>query len=184
MSISVRLASPHDSQFIYNIQVKSWLETYPSLDFDITKDDIRALYRDDELWQRRNALYIKQLQELDKGEAWVALEGTHPCGWCSVEVERNHAEIKHLYVLPGSHGRGAGSALLNSAVEWLRTRNVNEFYVILAEYNLKGKQFYLGKGFKVLEGWSGSFNISPKKIPTIKMVCRLKPMPSPNKAKR
>jgi GNAT superfamily N-acetyltransferase len=58
------------------------------------------------------------------------------------------AEIYAIYVLPEAWRRGAGSALLNTAVDHWRTRGAAALVLWVLEANARGRAFYDALGWQ------------------------------------
>lgn len=84
-----------------------------------------------------------------EGEVWVATENETPIGYCAFRP----GWLDHLYVLPGHHGRGAGTALLERAQE----ASV-ELQLWTFQKNDQARRFYERAGFVLMELTDGLDN--------------------------
>jgi GNAT superfamily N-acetyltransferase len=83
------------------------------------------------------------------------LESDDACGWCAELDERivgfaiarrSERDLFALFVEPGFEGRGLGSTLLDSAVEWLSERGTEELR-LTTERGTQAQAFYLKRGW-------------------------------------
>jgi GNAT superfamily N-acetyltransferase len=82
-------------------------------------------------------------------EVWLAEAGTQLIGFAGVRP----VWLDHLYVDPGWHGRGVGTALLSRARDNRRELNLWTF-----QKNAKARHFYEGQGFRLVALTNGSGN--------------------------
>lgn len=116
------------------------------------------------LASRRDALpYLPDLHTDDEtrrwmagvvfpGGMWVAVLGGRIVGFAALNSARDHLE--QLYVRPGWHGRGIGSALLERAKD-LSTGRLRLFTF---QRNARARKFYEARGFAVVDTNDGSRN--------------------------
>jgi GNAT superfamily N-acetyltransferase len=68
--------------------------------------------------------------EIDKLPTWLACEEEHVIGFVSLKQNTPYAaEIFVMGILPVSHRKGIGKALINSAQEWLKSCSVEYLQV-------------------------------------------------------
>src|SRR3954454_23083501 len=74
-------------------------------------------------------------------EVWVAEEGGRLVGFAALSEEM----LEHLYVEPGEHGRGVGSALLDRA----KLARPDGFRFWVFQQNAKARRFYERRGCRL-----------------------------------
>ncbi len=124
---------------------KSWLATYPNEKHGITVDDIedrhKNRYDPERLAKRRD-----QMADPPEGETTlVAKDNDTIVGVCRVTRHPDRNRLYAIYVLPGYHGQGVGTAMWQAAQHYLdQTKHTT---VKVAIYNTKAIKFYKGLGF-------------------------------------
>jgi GNAT superfamily N-acetyltransferase len=105
----------------------------------------------------------------DEARAWLAREGEQPhvrvlCwdadgdlqGLCVVRVARRpplfvetvRGGLDHLVVRPDARRRGVGRALVQAAMEWLRTEGATRLEITVVRGNPEGAAFWRALGFR------------------------------------
>jgi ribosomal protein S18 acetylase RimI-like enzyme len=93
---------------------------------------------------------------------FVARDGARILGYAMLirgvpddaDVERAVAarpavEVSKIYVLPESHGTGAGSALMTAALRWARDAGARSVWLGVNQQNRRAQRFYAKHGFVV-----------------------------------
>jgi GNAT superfamily N-acetyltransferase len=90
-----------------------------------------------------------------KGRTIVAVEGDEVVGVATVGVLDDALALWKLYVVPGQHGRGIGSRLLEAVVE--RAVDAGHHRIVLShiEGNEDAARFYRSRGFTETHRESG-----------------------------
>ena len=96
--------------------------------------------------------------EIDNLPTWLACEEEHVIGFVSLKQHTPYsAEVFVMGILPESHRKGIGKALINQVQEWLKSRSVEYLQVKTlgstrsdAGY-AKTRAFYEAMGFRPLE---------------------------------
>src|SRR3954451_14544505 len=83
-------------------------------------------------------------------EAWVAEEGGRLVGFAVLSEEM----LEHLYVEPGDHGRGVGSALFDRA----KLARPDGFRFWVFQQNAKARRFYERRGCRLVKLTDGAGN--------------------------
>jgi GNAT superfamily N-acetyltransferase len=83
-------------------------------------------------------------------EVWVWVEDSRVLGFVAV----GEVMVDHLYVEPGEHGRGIGTALLARAKE----RRPQRLQLWTFQQNDRARRFYEHHGFRVVTMTDGSAN--------------------------
>jgi GNAT superfamily N-acetyltransferase len=131
---AVRRATPEDARAIAEIHVETWRATY----VDVVPQQVLAELDVDareRMWRSWTAS--------DEGATFVA-ERDHVIGFASAGPSRDPeglGEVYAIYVAPSAWGSGAGHALMDATVEWLRMR-WNEAVLWVAEENPRARRFY------------------------------------------
>lgn len=100
-------------------------------------------------------MWLKYIDEkLSSPEAAIVLKatiGTEIAGFCVADIEEDGADpfgmVCDILVLDSHRGKGIGSALLNQALDWLRSKNVNGIYLESGKDNHAAHEFFRHKGF-------------------------------------
>lgn len=77
------------------------------------------------------------------GYVWAAIE---PLSW--KDLRDTCGYVHDLVVDPGARGRGAGRALLDAAVDWLRGRGMPRVVLGTAEQNVVARTLFARAGFR------------------------------------
>ncbi|MGQ4597741.1 GNAT family N-acetyltransferase [Nocardia sp. R6R-6] len=59
-------------------------------------------------------------------------------------------EISKMYVLPGHHGTGVSTALMQAALEWARAERYPAVWLGVNQENVRAQRFYAKHGFAVV----------------------------------
>ncbi|MDO8590186.1 MAG: GNAT family N-acetyltransferase [bacterium] len=144
--IRITQATPEDVLGMQEVFYKTWLATYPNVEYGITVEDIRERWKnrlDDEyLAKRREQMANPPIGEL----TLAARDGNLVVGVCRVINLPNKNQLQALYVLPEYQGRGVGTTLWEEGRKFLdATRDIE---VWVATYNTKAIAFYQHLGFR------------------------------------
>jgi ribosomal protein S18 acetylase RimI-like enzyme len=137
-------AVPEDALGIATAQQKTWISTYTNEELSITKEAVMervAGYTSPE----RVARYQESIRSNKNIHTWVVKDGSTIVGFCTAEKLEDKGEVKALYILPEYQGVGAGSILMQKALDWLQQKRVE---LEVADYNDKAMGFYKKFGFK------------------------------------
>ncbi|MEV6323340.1 GNAT family N-acetyltransferase [Nocardia sp. NPDC051787] len=63
---------------------------------------------------------------------------------------RPAVEISKMYVLPGHHGSGVSTALMQAALEWARAEGYPGVWLGVNQENVRAQRFYTKHGFTVV----------------------------------
>jgi ribosomal protein S18 acetylase RimI-like enzyme len=136
--MAVRRATVDDAEAIERIRVETWRATYRGL---LPADLIDQLQPNVE--RRRERLRSPPPSELN----FVAEEDPYVVGFAVAGPERTHdpeysGEIYAIYVLPGSHRKGHGRALVGACARELATRGMTSLLIWVLRENQVGRGFY------------------------------------------
>ena len=157
MSGDLRQAHDGDVIGIIYVQATTWINSYPSVEADISEADIRSID-----WQGK----ITSWQHMIRSSGYdvvVAAKGQEILGFSVVE-ERADPKLESLYVLPLYQGKGIGTQLLARCID-----TYPKLWLEVAAYNNRAIGFYEKHGFG-LSGARGSHKLpSGAHIPTLEM---------------
>lgn len=93
----------------------------------------------------------KHIGETDVAAVWKAVEEDEIVGFAVADVEEDGDEpfgmVCDVLVKEGFRGQGAGAALLQTAVDWLRGRGVKGIYLESGINNHAAHRFFEKRGF-------------------------------------
>ncbi|HTW12664.1 MAG TPA: GNAT family N-acetyltransferase [Solirubrobacteraceae bacterium] len=147
MNLSVRAASPDDVPEIVRINIDSWRAAYSGLISDRYLQELDRTARE-HTWRQR-------LAGDPTMPTFVALGGEQVIGYCAVSAPSRDedappdvAEIAAIYIDPRHWRAGAGAALMEAALRWIRDQGSWRMVTlwVLAE-NDRAQQFYRRFGF-------------------------------------
>ena len=101
-----------------------------------------------EKWMR----YIGyQIRAVFRAHVWKAVDEGEIVGFCVADIEEDgdtpFGVVCDVLVKPGYRGHGAGGALLQTAIEWLRSRHVKGIYLESGKDNHAAHRFFEKRGF-------------------------------------
>jgi GNAT superfamily N-acetyltransferase len=136
-----RAAVKADLAAIQRIARQTWASTYAGvIPTDVQQQALAVWYSTDSLCYQlsdgNNMLLVAELEGIAIGFAQFFLR-----------PERS-AKLARIYVLPNQQGKGIGSQLLETGLEWLRGAGVRRLTVDVEELNPSGRRFYEHRGFQ------------------------------------
>jgi len=141
----IRKASEHEAARISQIHVAAWKAAYRGLIPDDYLDSLDPLQR---------TVTWKALIGAPEELVLVAVRGPRIVGFCSLGASRDPAappeiaEISSLYVEPGEWRQGAGSSLVEAAVDHAVKQRFREMSLWVLATNERAKRFYAAAGFE------------------------------------
>jgi ribosomal protein S18 acetylase RimI-like enzyme len=147
--IVVKLAQPEDSEGVFNVQRKAWLDTYPNHEIGITEEDIRVRIEGKngelipnkiERWRHATGAGVKKLA------VFVVKDAGRVVGFVAPAIRDGQRRVGAIYVLPEMQNKGIGGKLLESAIGWHGRSEA--IYLHVASYNKKAIDFYKRNGFE------------------------------------
>ena len=119
---------------------------------------LQPLVADDEVsWQRRRALYHRELRD-NQGFLAIARESGRAVGYAMVRLHRgpddtwpvgeHYAELYSLSVLAEERGRGIGGALFDAVESHLAERGIDDLAVAVMTGNAAALRFYERRGLR------------------------------------
>lgn len=138
-----RLEEGDDLAAVARVYVRSWRHAYRGI---VPQGFLDSL--SEGFWQLGLAKDIER--------TFIACEGGEAVGVCTYGPARCEAltgwgEVVSLYVLPDRARRGAGTALLEAALEALRGEGFERAYLWVLADNASARAFYERRGFKLIE---------------------------------
>jgi GNAT superfamily N-acetyltransferase len=142
--IKILNSKPGNEKDIVFILKETWLDTYPSKKFGITKKDI--LTKDFDSQEKKKA-WLNAIKESKKKSNYlfVAEYDNKVVGICMVAKNKKFNELKLVYVLPKYQGLSIGKKLVDEGIKWLGRKK--DIIVFAAEYNKNATDFYKKFGF-------------------------------------
>lgn len=141
MSIEIRKAEYKDAESIAKVHIASWRVAYKGI---IAQDVIDAMTLDKKTkdWQHNLGE-----GKLDGAENFVAVLGDEIVGFSCVgpardEIFKEYAELYALYIDPDCFRQGAGSALMNGAIQSALKFLGNKLYAWVIADNSSARAFY------------------------------------------
>jgi RimJ/RimL family protein N-acetyltransferase len=140
--VSVRAATPADARAIAEVTVETWRATYVGVFPQAILDELDVDARE-RMW--------RSFAGSDRGGMFVAERDKRIIGFVSVGPSRDPegiGELYAIYVVPGAWGTGAGLALMEEGVGWLR-EHYTEAVLWVATENPRARRFYERYGWAV-----------------------------------
>jgi GNAT superfamily N-acetyltransferase len=140
--VSVRPASPDDARAIAEVQVATWRAAYVNVFPPAVLEGLEIDPRE-RMW--------RSFAGSPDGGLFVAERDARVFGFVSVGRSREPegiGELYAIYVSPEAWGTGAGLALMEAGVGWLRERYTEAVLWVVAE-NPRARRFYERYGWVV-----------------------------------
>ena len=144
--IIIKKAKSEDIGGIRIVWYETWLDTYPSKELGITREDIEERFSDyfTEESLERGGQDIRNIPE--NHIFLVAKIDEEVIGFCRIVSSDEENRLRALYVLPDMQKKGVGKKLWNEVLKTLD--KTKPTYVNLADYNVGARIFYEKSGFK------------------------------------
>lgn len=161
MKLIIRKMKFEDIQQVQEIAKISWHHTYDEIiPLEIQNKFLEGAYNVKKLEQRlkQTTMYVAEID----GKA---------CGFANylpVDTE-GKCELAAIYLLPTYQGNGIGSAFLKQAIKDLP--NLKQIHLYVEQQNKIGMNFYIAKGFKMIEQFEEDFDGHP--LQTVHMMLKL-----------
>ncbi len=99
-------------------------------------------------WRR----YIEEhIQDSSFAEVWTAVDEGRIVGFCVADIEEDgdapFGMVCDVLVKEDYRGHGAGKALLQTAIDWLRSRGIKDIYLESGKNNHAAHAFFERRGF-------------------------------------
>lgn len=146
--VDIRSATPEDAALIADMSRKAFYDTF-------AKDNTPA---DMDLFMEKQFSREKLIDEVEQGSQFflLAYKDEEPAGYAFLrktvpegfESDTKWLEISRIYVLEQFIGIGAGSALMQSCMDFAKDHDVSVVWLGVWENNLPAIAFYHRWGFK------------------------------------
>ena len=161
----IRRATPADAEALSALSRTCFTQTFGHLydpadleaflDEAYAPDVLRA-----ELEDHNRATWL--LVEGSPDEALASSAPQAPIGYVTAcpahlphpDVAPGDGEIQRLYILEGHQGGGRGTALLNTALEWLERDGPRTLWIGVLSENYWAQRFYARHGFEIVGDYS------------------------------
>lgn len=147
--LEVEVAKPEDAAEVFEVQRRTWLDTYPNEEAGITHEDIRLRLEGEhgELIPQKVERWREGIESRGENrETYVVRDEGKIVGFIAPGIKDGKRRIGAIYVLPEAQGKGIGSALFKKALEW-HGRD-EDIYLHVASYNQNAIDFYKRHGFE------------------------------------
>ena len=139
-----------DAQGIHYSNKRTWLDTYPSKEFGITKEDIERRFQENATWEALSRL-AKRLANPPSGEiSLVAKRNNAVVGYCRLARHYKFNEILAINISPPYQGKGLGKKFWEHGLAHFDPLNPTK--VRTASYNARAIGFYRSLGFEECSG--------------------------------
>lgn len=137
MQTIIRQATLDDRALIRSISERTWPSTYGHI---ISQEQIDFMLD----WMYSDASLEEQM---NKGhQFFIAAFNGEDIGFCSVCKDTDGHKLNKLYILPNIQGSGAGTLLLNKAIEIAKAEGSTSLFLQVNKHN-SAYSFYIKKGF-------------------------------------
>ncbi len=143
--ITILKPTLEDVEGLYNVIKKSWYATYVNETVGVTKEDVDAIYGDDDIHQKLQAIRNRIEHPKDTEISFVAKNAHEVVGQIRLVQHDDHIELRTLYILPEHTGQGIGKLLWEKGLSVLD--NHKPITVDVASYT-RAKDFYTKIGFQ------------------------------------
>lgn len=102
------------------------------------------------MWVR----YITEKISSDDAAVYKAVSGKEIIGFCVADIEEDGADpfgmVCDVLVKPGIRRSGIGGRLLQTAVDWLKSKGISEVYLESGKNNHDAHRFFEKRGFVMM----------------------------------
>lgn len=133
------------AQQLVDIYKRLWLETMPSSELGITRDDIKEYLNDDKdkVTEWRDRILVHPSRTV-----WVLFtESNEAVGFSIATKAPRNNWVSFIFILSEYQGQGYGKALMQECLEWLG--NEKPISLAVAKHNSKAIRLYNKLGFEV-----------------------------------
>lgn len=148
-SLEVEPAKPEDAAEVFDVQRRTWLDTYPNEEAGITYEDIRLRLEGEngELIPQKVERWKQGIESTgEKRATFVVRDEGMVVGFAAPGIMNGQRRIGAIYVLPKVQGRGIGGKLLEKSIEW--HGRSEDIFLHVAKYNHNAIDFYKRHGFE------------------------------------
>ncbi len=141
----IRKVSPDDFLALHNVYLNTWLDTYPSEEFNITAEDIKYKF-DSRLTLEKIEERKNKIANIGSNETMLLVErGKKVVALCNALNREDYNQLQAIYVLPEYQKLGFGKALWEEANKIFDSKK--DIIVHVASYNENAIGFYKRLGF-------------------------------------
>jgi len=145
-----------------------WLDTYPSPDHNITKEDIEAKFNRSSMAQKI-AYWEREIEK--KGEiSSVIIWNNQVIASCAIVEKEDYIQLLEIYVHPDFQGLGIASRMVRK--ELSKVSDKKDVLVELVDYNQKAIAFYQKMGFEFYKQSEQYEIVKGKVVQLILMIIR------------
>ncbi len=169
--VEVEEARPEDAAEVFDVQRRTWLDTYPNEKAGVTYDDLKLRLdgENGELIPQKVERWKQGIESTgDRRATFVVRDNGKIVGFVAPGIMNEQRRIGAIYVLPEAQGKGIGNALLKKSIEW-HGRD-DDIYLHVATYNQNAIDFYKRNGF--METGTKIEDDGTPQIPEIEMVLK------------
>lgn len=140
-ALQIKIINKSDLQIVIDLAKRIWPISYKN-----TLTEIQIENMLEKIYSLENLTY-----EMEKlGHVfWIANDEKESVGYISAYEEGNNLWIKKLYILPDKQGKGYGSHLMNTAINYFK--GVKAICLFVNSENTNAQVFYKAKGFEVID---------------------------------
>lgn len=143
--LEIRLADGDDLSGVLSVGHRTWLATYePIAGPEYVAMGLAKWWTPDVV-----------TTSIRQGRTLVAVDGAEVVGVATFGVQDDALALWKLYVLPGHHGRGIGSRLLDAVVDRALELGLGRIVLSHIEGNQQAARFYAAHGFTETHRESG-----------------------------
>jgi len=105
------------------------------------------------LEDQHDLLDIPNFYQIGNGNFWIALDREKVIGTiAAIDIGNNQLALRKMFVAPKYRGKeiGVGQQLLNSLLNWARTRNICDIYLGTVDVFQAAHRFYEKNGFMAI----------------------------------
>lgn len=157
--VVIRRAHLKDIPEIQNVAKVTWNHTYDGLIPRLIQDKfISSAYSDENMPYR-----------VEKTLLFVAVLNGKIVGFSNFFLRDSQAELGAIYIYPQEHSKGIGTKLLDAGINELD--RVSNIFVEVEVGNKVGEDFYISKGFDLVEEYADE--LYGHKLKTKKLVLKI-----------
>ena len=142
-------AKPDDAAEVFDVQRRTWLDTYPNAEAGVTYDDLKVRLEGEngELIPQKVERWKEGIESTgEKRATFVVRDNGKIVGFVAPGIMGGQRRIGAIYVLPEAQGKGVGGKLLQKSIEW-HGRD-EDIFLHVASYNQNAIDFYKKYGFE------------------------------------